>query len=42
MCTQLLTKLIHISHFKGHLYLSDNQLTGTLTTEMGNMNELGK
>ena len=43
-----LTKISHqlqvlwISHFKGGLYLYNNQLTGTLTTEMWNMYDLSK
>ena len=43
-----LTKISHylqvfwLSHFKGGLFLSNNELTGTLPTEMGNLNELCK
>ena len=35
-------RVLWISHFKGLLYLSSNKLSGTLPTEMGNLNELGK
>ena len=31
-----------ISHFKGWLYLSNKEFTGTLPTEMRNMNQLSK
>ena len=43
-----LTKVSHylqvlwLFHFKGRLHLYNNTLTGTIPTEMGNMNELGK
>ena len=43
-----MTKISHhlqvlwLPHFKESLYLSNNELTGTLPTEMGNLNELGK
>ena len=43
-----LTKISHrlqvlwLSHFKGGLDLTNNELRGTLPTEMGNMNQLGK
>ena len=43
-----LTKVSHylqvlwLFHFKGRLHLYNNTLTGTLPTEMGNMNGLGK
>ena len=43
-----LTKIYHhlqvlqLSHFKGYLDMSNNQLTGTPPTEMENMNKLGK
>ena len=43
-----LTKISHylqvlwVSHFKVTLYLSYNKLTGTLPTEMGKKNNLGK
>ena len=35
-------QFLWLSHFKGGLDLLNNELTGTLTTEMGNMNELSK
>ena len=31
-----------LSHFKGGLYLEKNEFTGTLPTEMGNMNQPSK
>ena len=35
-------QVLWLSHFKGLLKLSYNPLTGTLPTEMGNLNNLGK
>ena len=35
-------QVLWLSHFKGYLDLSNNELTGTLPTEMGNMNQLSK
>ena len=35
-------QVLWLSHFKGYLDLYNNKLTGTLPTEMGNMNELSK
>ena len=32
------SQVVWLSHFKGELDLSNNELTGTLPTEMGNMN----
>ena len=36
------SQVVWLSHFKGGLYLWNNELTSTLPTEMGNMNELSK
>ena len=35
-------QVLWLSHFKAVLYLQKNELTGTLPTEMGNMNKLSK
>ena len=35
-------KFLWLSHFKDELYLSNNELTGTLPTEIGYLIELGK
>ena len=37
-----MTDPANLSQFKGRLILSNNDLTGTLPTEMGNMNQLCK
>ena len=35
-------QVLWLSHFKAYLSLSNNEVTGTLPTEMGNLNNLGK
>ena len=34
--------MLWLPHFKNDLYLTTNEFTGTLPTDMGNMNKLGK